>query len=175
MNPQTISELSDFFKAIYSVAVPWTKDSAEYVTHYGLRSIPLSEHFNLREFLVSSYLTSKTSPGIVIFPEHSVIVDNLHSLCVDILEPIRVAYGKPLYVSSGYRPKYLNDKIRGARNSLHMFGKAADLFFPSSEKLSEFCDFMTDFLSDPRNEHVNSSIREYIVNCDKYYVHLSHI
>lgn len=164
-----------FLKSMHSIVSPWTKRSAELIVYHGLRGIMLTEHFSLREFLTSKVLSSKFSPGISIFPEDSSIVDNIYFLCLDILEPVRVAFGRPLIVSSGYRPKYLNTKVRGASTSLHLLGKAVDLSFSSLEHLSEFTDFLTDFLSDPRNENVKSNIRELIINRDKLYVHLAHV
>jgi len=43
------------------------------------------------------------------------------------LNKLRESYGKPLYVSSGYRCKKHNTKIKGHHNSAHMQGKAIDL------------------------------------------------
>jgi zinc D-Ala-D-Ala carboxypeptidase len=45
-------------------------------------------------------------------------------LCFD---PIREFYGKPLRVSSFFRCKALNTKIKGSRTSQHMEGKAIDI------------------------------------------------
>jgi len=45
-------------------------------------------------------------------------------LCFD---PIREFYGKPLRVSSFFRCKALNTKIKGSKTSQHMEGKAIDI------------------------------------------------
>jgi hypothetical protein len=52
-------------------------------------------------------------------------------LCFD---PIREFYGKPLRVSSFFRCKALNTKIKGSRTSQHMEGKAIDIDAGSVEE-----------------------------------------
>ncbi len=53
--------------------------------------------------------------------------DNLHTLVEMVLDPLRDAYGKPIYVNSGYRSPKLNKTIGGANRSQHMTGEAADI------------------------------------------------
>ena len=52
---------------------------------------------------------------------------NMEKLIVNVLDPIRSMYGKPIYVNSGFRSESLNRWIGGAKNSQHMEGKAADI------------------------------------------------
>ena len=52
---------------------------------------------------------------------------HLRSLVEHVLDPLREAYGKPIYVNSGYRSPALNSAVGGARNSQHMKGQAADI------------------------------------------------
>ncbi len=54
------------------------------------------------------------------------IIDNLTALCVNVLEPLREWFGKPLLITSGYRSVALNKAIGGSKTSQHCFGKAAD-------------------------------------------------
>ena len=55
------------------------------------------------------------------------IKKNLHHLAIN-LEKVRAYFGnRPIKVHSGYRCKYYNVKIRGARQSHHMNGEAADI------------------------------------------------
>ena len=54
-------------------------------------------------------------------------IDNLTALVNNVLDPLRDWYGKPLTVSSGYRCAALNKAVKGASNSQHMSGQAADL------------------------------------------------
>lgn len=54
-------------------------------------------------------------------------VDNIELLINECLDVIREAYGSPIYVNSGYRCEALNKLVKGAKNSHHMTGKAADI------------------------------------------------
>jgi zinc D-Ala-D-Ala carboxypeptidase len=44
-----------------------------------------------------------------------------------ILEPIRIRVDKSVHILSGLRPRGLNTYIGGAKNSEHIFGRAADI------------------------------------------------
>lgn len=53
---------------------------------------------------------------------------NLAELCHHVLDPLRAFHWKtPLAVNSGYRSKAVNDLIKGAKNSQHLSGNAADI------------------------------------------------
>lgn len=52
---------------------------------------------------------------------------NLEKLILNLLDPIREKWGKPIRVNSGFRSKELNKAIGGAGNSEHMKGMAADI------------------------------------------------
>ena len=52
---------------------------------------------------------------------------NLNRLVTNILDPLREAYGHPIYVNSGYRCKALNSAVGGSATSQHMKGEAADI------------------------------------------------
>jgi len=52
----------------------------------------------------------------------------LRELVDNVLDPLREKWGSPIIVTSGYRCKKLNDKIKGAsKTSSHMYGQAADI------------------------------------------------
>ena len=53
--------------------------------------------------------------------------DNIHRLVINVLDPLREAYGKPIKVSSGYRCPRLNAIVGGSSTSDHMKGCAADI------------------------------------------------
>lgn len=55
------------------------------------------------------------------------IKKNLKALVDNILDPLREAYGKPITVTSGYRCPKLNTAVKGAKNSQHVTGQAADI------------------------------------------------
>jgi zinc D-Ala-D-Ala carboxypeptidase len=82
----------------------------------------LSPHFTLDEFLHSDVAARM---GRELVPSLEIIA-NLERLAVTLLEPIRVALGKPVTITSGWRPDWLNTLIGGSNSSEHCFGRAAD-------------------------------------------------
>lgn len=54
-------------------------------------------------------------------------VASLTALVDNVLDPLRVHYGKPLAISSGYRCPELNKAVKGSATSQHMSGQAADI------------------------------------------------
>lgn len=52
---------------------------------------------------------------------------NIAVLVDRVLDPLREAWGKPIYVTSGYRCPRLNAAVGGVANSNHMKGLAADI------------------------------------------------
>ena len=85
--------------------------------------VQLTEHFRLSEFLKSATAERLNIPNIPSLAS----AERLVNLCEQVLEPLRKEYGKPIYVTSGYRSEALNQAIKGARNSQHMKGEAADI------------------------------------------------
>lgn len=83
----------------------------------------LSPHFTLAELCKSA---TGIRLGIDNVPNADVIA-NLQALCVNVLEPIRDYFGRPVTVMSGYRCPDLNRAVNGARGSQHMTGEAADI------------------------------------------------
>ena len=91
----------------------------------------LTEHFKLEEFTRSNTAIKYGIPNV---PNEEQIA-NLRALCVNVLEPLRQWYGKPIVISSGYRSPVVNNhpEVRGASKSQHMTGEAADLHIPYRE------------------------------------------
>lgn len=83
----------------------------------------LTEHFTLEE-LTYSYTAKQYN---IDNRPNKFQISELTRLCKNILEPIRQKTGKPIIISSGYRCKELNDRIGGAKNSLHCDGDAVDI------------------------------------------------
>lgn len=52
---------------------------------------------------------------------------NMENLIVEVLDPCREKYGKPITVNSGYRSRQLNAKVGGVDTSDHLTGEAADI------------------------------------------------
>lgn len=82
----------------------------------------LTENFPLAEFLRSQVAARL---GLVLDPPPDVIA-NLKRLCVLVLQPARISVGRPIVVSSGWRPDWLNAAVNGASSSAHIDGRAAD-------------------------------------------------
>ena len=57
-------------------------------------------------------------------------LDNISAKLVLILQEVRDHFGLPIKVNSGLRCPKKNKKVGGAKNSQHLFGKAADIQIP---------------------------------------------
>lgn len=83
----------------------------------------LSENFTLKELTDSNTAVKlgidNTPPGDV--------VPKLQALAVNVLQPLRNWYGKPICISSGYRCPRLNVAVGGSKTSQHLRGEAADI------------------------------------------------
>ena len=55
----------------------------------------------------------------------------------NVLQPLRDVMGTPLHINSGYRSPALNTLLRGARNSQHTKGEAADIAAPDPLLLAQ--------------------------------------
>lgn len=53
--------------------------------------------------------------------------DNIIALVEDVLQPLRDAWGGPLFINSGYRCLELNKEVGGVPTSQHVLGQAADV------------------------------------------------
>jgi len=54
-------------------------------------------------------------------------IENLKYVAEKVFQPIREHFGVPIYISSGYRSKALNEAIGGSQTSFHSHGMALDL------------------------------------------------
>lgn len=94
----------------------------------------LSAHFTLEEFIVSQ---TAARMGRAIEPS-ATDIRNLTRLCVEVLEPLRIDLRRPIHVTSGLRPVWLNQAIGGSTSSAHVDGRAADIQVPGMTPL-EVC------------------------------------
>ena len=101
----------------------------------------LTAHFTLEE-LTASTKAKQLGIANTPTPEH---VEHLHELAERILEPLRIAWGSAIAVSSGYRGYRLNAAVGGSTTSAHCYGYAADLV-PANGKMAEFKAFVRDYL-----------------------------
>lgn len=88
------------------------------------------KHFTIEELCKSDVANKKKINNI----PNSEIIENLEQLIVNILDPLREEYGKPIIVNSGYRCPELNKAVGGAKNSHHLTGYAADITVGSPSK-----------------------------------------
>lgn len=81
-----------------------------------------SKYFTMAEMTFSATAKAK---GIDNTPTPSA-TERLKVL-MNHLDKIREAFGRPIFINSGYRCRDLNKAVGGASNSQHMTGEAADL------------------------------------------------
>lgn len=99
------------------------------------------QNFTLAEFIKSDTAAAR---GIDNTPDFDHVL-NLAELCDKILQPLRVAWGSGLRVTSGYRCRQLNTAVGGVVNSAHISGYAADIQ-PLNGKFEEFVVFAEHWL-----------------------------
>ena len=84
---------------------------------------PVTMHFTIEELCASATAKAK---GISNKPNMQQMI-NLVYLAAYVLEPLRVAMGEAIKISSGFRSEALNKAVGGVFNSQHKKGQAADL------------------------------------------------
>ena len=83
----------------------------------------LSKNLSVTEF---SNSTTAKRKGIDNTPKNSHL-EAAKELAKNIFQPIRDHFGKPIWISSGYRSKLLNEAIGGSKTSQHCKGEAMDI------------------------------------------------
>lgn len=81
----------------------------------------LTPNFTLEEFERSELASRHTVPNKV--PDD--LLPNIQKLA-EFLEQVRALFGSPIFITSGYRCKWLNDKVGSHDGSAHRKGFAAD-------------------------------------------------
>lgn len=94
----------------------------------------ISKNFSYREFEESPTAKAK---GIINVISTFEVRDAVRELVVDVLQPLRDAWGMPLHINSGYRCPALNVAVNGAAQSQHMKGEAADVKAANPVKLAQ--------------------------------------
>ena len=89
----------------------------------------LSEHFTLKEMLVSNKAANHKPQPIPNIPLKCHITA-LQNLVDRTLEPLREHLGLPIQVNSGYRCEKVNKLVDGEPTSQHLKGEAADITIP---------------------------------------------
>jgi len=86
----------------------------------------LSPHFTLAELTASQ---TAARLGIRNVP-NATVTEALRLVCVNVLEPVRAHFGRPVTVNSGYRSQAVNKAVKGAASSQHVKGEAVDFEVP---------------------------------------------
>lgn len=84
----------------------------------------ISRHFKYSEFTKSDTATRLHINNAICDWD---VRDNIKALVEDILQPLRNAWGGPLFINSGYRCPELNKAVGGVPTSQHVKGQAADV------------------------------------------------
>lgn len=122
----------------------------------------LTEHFTLEEMVYSD--TAKRY-GLDNTPSQEVI-QRLRDLCTNVLEPLRIAIGKPIHVNSGYRSPAVNKKVGGAVNldgtpkSQHCFGFAVDITVRGMTP-KQICDKIDELVKQGKIKAYDQLIEEF--------------
>jgi hypothetical protein len=128
----------------------------------------ISTHLNLAEVTRSD---SAKRHGIDNTPtaEH---LENFKLLAEKVFEPIRLHFKEPIFISSGYRSKALNDFIGGSASSQHCKGQAIDIDMDGSKggvtnkMVFDFIKSRLDF---------DQLIAEFPENSNPAWVHVSYV
>lgn len=77
---------------------------------------------------VNEMLRSQTAEKLNIknVPNDPIVIENLEHT-IEQLDKLRILYGHPIFITSGYRCPALNKAVGGKPNSQHVKGQAADL------------------------------------------------
>ena len=96
----------------------------------------LSGHFSLKE-LTQSQTALRKGIDNTPTPEH---IESLTALCVQVLEPTRRHFGKPMVITSGFRSEALCEAIGSKKTSQHAKGMAADfeMFGEDNKTLAKY-------------------------------------
>lgn len=116
----------------------------------------LSKNFTLEEM-------TDTSTGLPNNPSKKEI-NNLKLLCENILQPLRDFIGEPITVNSGYRSESVNKEVKGAKNSAHMLGTAADITMNSKDNNKKMFEWIRE----------NCEFRQLINEYDYSWIHIEY-
>jgi hypothetical protein len=83
----------------------------------------LSAHLSLSE-VIRSESAKRNGISNMPIPLH---IENFKLLAEKVFEPVRVHFGVPIHISSGYRSVELNKCIGGSLTSQHCSGEAIDI------------------------------------------------
>ena len=102
----------------------------------------------MKYFTIQELCSSATATKLGIKNEPSkAALTNLESLVLNILDPLRAAWGGGIIVTSGYRSAAVNKVVKGSPTSAHRYGLAADIV-PADRRIAAFKAFCVKWLKD---------------------------
>ncbi len=90
------------------------------------------KNFGINEFVCRCGCCAKADGGGL----KADVKANIEALVAEVLDPVREAYGKPIYVNSGYRCEKHNAAVGGVPRSQHLVGEAADIYGTDNQQLA---------------------------------------
>lgn len=114
----------------------------------------LSEHFDSSEFEMDAPIPTEC-------------VDIAKAFCAEVLEPAREFVGKPIRITSGYRPPEANAAAHGVSNSEHIWTPrycAADFTFDTTFGLLMSVRRVFDFIRESATIPFHQVILEHAAN-----------
>jgi hypothetical protein len=123
----------------------------------------LSAHLDLSE-VIRSESAKRNGISNMPIPQH---IENFKLLAEKVFEPVRVHFGVPIHISSGYRSIELNKCIGGSLTSQHCTGEAIDIDMDSSTS-GVTNKMVFDYIKD------NLSFDQLINEFDYSWVHVSY-
>ena len=125
----------------------------------------ITKNFTLRELTYSQTAIKNEIPNI---PKDPAVLENLKTLCEQVLEPLREGIGMPIRITSGYRSIALNKYIGGAKTSQHNTGEAVDFDLGENNAKAfeyiannlEFDQMIWEFGTDENPDWVHVSFRK---------------
>ena len=127
----------------------------------------LTNNFSLQEMIKSETALRRDMDNT---PHSDEVVQNLTTLCEQVLQPLRDAYGVGIKVNSGYRSPDVNAAVGGSRTSDHCKGQAADIEIPGVAN-ADLAQYIAD------NFHFTQLILEFYTQGipDSGWVHVSYV
>lgn len=83
----------------------------------------ITKHFKYSEFSKSDTASRLHLNNAITDWE---VRDNIKALVEEVLQPLRDAWGGPIFINSGYRSPEVNKAVGGVQTSQHCKGQAAD-------------------------------------------------
>jgi len=99
------------------------------------KNITIMKYFTLQEL-------TRTGTNLQNVPDAQA-EKNLIALIEKVLEPIRILWGTPIKINSGFRNIAVNKAVGGAVNSQHLKGQAADITAGSPAENKKLFDLIS--------------------------------